>query len=257
MTSINRTNCNLKKKLPWDEPKDRLLRPKDHEGASPASEDFRIAPIRIVWVTGSTIVLFSLMGVLFLGAASSSWVNVVARFHTVEFFNTIVYSHKSPTSDLVSYELWVDRNSGSRLQWKDWTLYGNSKEFIKAYHGKTRQVVSNFPNDVPLVHQLRNVQSLSLETLILTIGDYGFMAPPQENTQIGLNDDLIVFDIFFEDSACQARLWALRNSQLPIRIRYYPSYSTEGIDVLFFYPEPQSKGFFNPNTFVENSADFL
>ena len=74
-------------------------------------------------------------------------------------------------------------------------------------------------------------------------------------SDIGVSKDLLVFDAESFDTLWNIRVWALRESKLPIRIlkwhRRYDRYE----ESLFNYSKEQPKAFFDPHAFKQKLVD--
>ncbi len=77
--------------------------------------------------------------------------------------------------------------------------------------------------------------------------------PPEEpvrTAQDAVRDDLEVFDYAMEPQRWWARIWVLKESRLPLRMKVFEPSSNHEILVVFDYSDPQPERFFDPDAFA-------
>jgi hypothetical protein len=95
-----------------------------------------------------------------------------------------------------------------------------------------------------------DAEGFSLETVIRGIpGGELVDVTPLVNTDAVISEDLVVFDVEHEKSTQWFRIWALRESKLPVRIRMWDPTDGECADVLLTYSKQQQEIFFDPEEF--------
>ncbi len=65
-----------------------------------------------------------------------------------------------------------------------------------------------------------------------------------------IEDDLVVFDLESEDYTEWIRIWALKKSGLPVRLRIWDPTNAATLEVVFDYSKPQPPKFFDPKAFA-------
>ena len=182
--------------------------------------------------------------------SSVAWADVAERFRSAPFFNATIYFKRDATAQPEQVELWMNREGFARLRYDNHVAFAKEGKITRAFDLKTRSEIEPDQRVVTLVHLMGDAESFSLETVLRGISGGELVdVTPLVNTDAVISEDLVVFDVEHEESPQWFRIWALRESKLPIRIRMWDPRDGECADVLLTYSKQQQEIFFDPEEF--------
>jgi len=193
-----------------------------------------------------------------------TWAQVAERFASVRFLSTTVYVKSSAMSAPVQLELWM--GEGGRLR----MLAGHEVFFGARGHVEERVAFTTPPANEGAVREARRLvydviaglgasETFSLETLVEALPLQAIVSTPLANQDARIASDLVVFDMADESSPEWLRVWALRDSRLPVRMLYWDPRTGESVDAVLNYAHEQPSDFFDAVAFkaalAEGGAD--
>jgi hypothetical protein len=190
------------------------------------------------------------------GAESVAWADVVERFRSVEFFSATVFMKKDALSEPEQSELWMGQGGSVRIRVKNQVVFAKNGKLLKAYDLKTRKEAGSERLAMAFLQKLGGEDTFSLDTVIRGIsGGKLTDVTPVFNADAVISEDLMVFDIQPDNHRQWLRVWALRESKLPVHIRSWDPWDGASTDVFLRYSKQQSQAFFDPNSFSEKLND--
>ena len=191
---------------------------------------------------------------LWLGLSKPSdgrigWNEVAGTFESVSFFHATVYVKENALSEPQQFELWMGHGGKTRLRFGSQVLFGQGGGIVKAFDMEKRAPCAPHRAAVQILERLERSKGLSLERVVKAIGGKISISPSVVGDSALLSKDLTVFDVTNRQTPEWVRIWALRSSRLPIRIRQWDSRGHGYMDVLFSYSGPQPREFFDPVAF--------
>jgi len=182
---------------------------------------------------------------------SIAWADVAERFRTVPFFSAAIYIKEDVTAEPKQIELWMSRDGRARLRTGTQVIFGDQGKVTRAFDIKTRAKVEADEHAGFLLQKLGAAHEFSLDSVIKVIfGGKIEDVTPLINPDAVISQDMVVFDIQSTISPEWLRIWALRESRLPVRIKVWDPRDGDGTDVVFSYSREQSGEFFDPNAFA-------
>ena len=209
---------------------------------------------RLAW-TGAgaactaAVVLFVM---ILLSKPTLTWAQVVDRFSSAQFFSAAIYIKDDATSQPEQIELWMGQDGSTRLRVKEQVVFGKSGQVIKGFDITKRKETEVHSKVIQLLEKLGSQHGFSLSTVINSFcGRELVDTTPLINNQAILSEDLVVFDVESDISPEWLRIWALRESKLPVRIRFWDPRDGDCVDAVFSYSKDQPEKFFDPEAFSQ------
>jgi hypothetical protein len=204
----------------------------------------------------AVIVIAALIGVYQITAPSIAWADVTERFRTVPYFSATIYMKDYVLQEPRQIELWMGPGGQSRIRAGRQVIFGRAGQVVKAFDITKRMEVEPDMQAVELLEMLGTMEEYSLETVIRSIsGDKLVDVTPLVNADAVISEDMVVFDTLSDDGPEWLRVYALRESKLPVRIRMWDPQAGKSVDVLISYFKKQPEVFFDAKTFLEKLAD--
>ncbi|OHB63095.1 MAG: hypothetical protein A2Y76_04840 [Planctomycetes bacterium RBG_13_60_9] len=209
---------------------------------------------RIVQLAVAALILVA-AGVLFdhllrpLGGAVA-WAEVTRRFQAVPFFSAAIYMKEDATSEPTQMELWMSQDGRIRLRIGTQVVFARGGAALQAYDIKSRQPVEPDERARVFIGKINEAGELSLDAIIkVMFGGQTTEVTPLVNPDAVISQDMVVFDVEIPDTPEWVRIWALRESRLPVRITVWDPRDGETMDAIFTYSREQPAEFFDPNAF--------
>jgi hypothetical protein len=198
----------------------------------------------------AAIVIAAFIGIYQVAAPGVAWADVAERFRTVPFFSATIYTKDDVTSEPQQMELWMNRTGKIRMRLGTQVIFGNHGEIVESFDIKTRARVEPDERVVIFLRKISEADEFSLDTIIrVMFGGTMQDVTPLVNPDAVISKDMVVFDVDLPSSAEWVRIWALRESRLPVRIRIWNPRYGDSTDAIFEYSREQADEFFDPNAF--------
>ncbi|MHC4743630.1 MAG: hypothetical protein ACYS8Z_17075, partial [Planctomycetota bacterium] len=181
------------------------------------------------------------------------WADVTERFRSVPFFSAAIYIKDDVTEEPEQIELWMSQGGKARLRTGTQVIFGYRGKVTKAYDIKTHSSKVEADEMAEfLLRKLGSAKEFSLDSIMKVVfGGKMQDVTPLINPDAVISADMVVFDIQSTISPEWLRIWALRESRLPVRIKVWDPRNGDGTDVFFSYSKDQADEFFDPNAFEE------
>lgn len=211
-----------------------------------------MARITVGFGVAAIIMLCVSLGLI--GSPAPTWAEVVERFAGAPCFSATIYVKEHATTDPVQVELWMAQGGKLRLRVGNQMIFGEKGKVIETIPLTGSSESSNVRKNARFlveqyVEALGALDSFSFETFMKSLPINGVLSSPLENENALVSDDMVAFDISTPDNEQWIRIWALRESRLPVRLLFWIPSSGESIDVVMSYFENQPSEFFDPNAF--------
>ncbi len=199
------------------------------------------------------LALAVLMGQLgtMLSGGSVAWADVAARFQAVPFFNATIYiKEKGATAEPEQMELWWSREGRMRVRFGTQVIFATKQQIVRAYDIQTGRQVEPSEQVAWLLGRIGQTDEFSLDAVIeIMFGGTARDVTPLVNPDAAVSQDIVVFDVDLPGMAEWARIWALRESRLPMRIRVWDPRDGAATDAFFEYSKSQDAEFFDADAF--------
>jgi len=199
---------------------------------------------------GAVLVCLVAFAFLMLWAPTPTWAEITERFRSTPFFDAVIYVKEDATSEPRQLELWMGRSGRARLRVGTQVIFAQPGEISRAYDIGRAQEASANGMGTQLLQMLGPSPEFSLETVIRTVsGGRLEDISPVVNPSAIIHEDLVVFDMGSRNSPEWLRIWALRESKLPVRVRVWDPRNGASVDAIFTYSTEQDDAFFDPESF--------
>jgi hypothetical protein len=227
--------------------------------AGPRPPDFwgRIFGSRLVGLAAAAIILLSLailvgeFGTAVTGR-NVAWAEVSLQFQSVPFFYASIYVKESTLAQPQQLELWMGKGGYARMRVGSQVIFGRNGQVTQAFDVRQRSAVEPDPLALDIVRMLATPYEFSFETVIQSISGGKLVdITPAMNTQAAVGRDLVVFDAQSMVSPGWVRIYALRQSKLPVGLRIWDPAEGFVVDALITYSKEQPAIFFDSRAFAE------
>jgi len=196
------------------------------------------------------IVIAAFIGIHQISAPGIAWADVAERFQTVPFFSVSIYVKEDATSEPEQMELWMSRTGQTRMRVGTHVIFGSGGEIDQAFDIKMRSRTEADEKTVMFLKKIGQADEFSLESVIrVMFGGTMQEVTPLINPDAVISQDMVVFDVELPGTPEWVRIWALRESRLPVRIRVWDPRDGETTDAVFEYSKEQADEFFDSEAF--------
>ena len=184
--------------------------------------------------------------------SSVAWADVAERFESVPFFNITIYLC-DPSNKTKKIEIWRSEDSriraheGNKVFFKD---LSKDKNKFTIFDRSTKKLVNGDENLPSFIRRLcGNEGRFSLDTLTKSFPSDVKGIIPLETADTAASNEIVLFRAKAKEITPEAlKIWALRESKLPIRFFVHPSKGY--FDLFFDYSEQKDAAFFDPVAFT-------
>jgi hypothetical protein len=220
----------------------------DYWGLVFESRVVRLAVAAIVFI--SFVILVGESGT-FLTGGNVAWADLSQRFQFVPFFYASIYMKEGTLAQPQQFELWMGKGGYVRMRVGPQVIFGLNGQVTHAFDVRRRTEVEVDPAAVDIIRMLATPGEFSFETVIQSISGGKLVdITPAMNTQAGIGQELVVFDARSAVSPGWVRIYALRQSKLPVGVRIWDPAEGFVVDAIITYSKEQPAIFFDPHAFA-------
>lgn len=239
---------------------DRLLKQSSAEAMQRSTgPDLRVNPCFIKYAVAAVVVMAVLLGLQQFGGSidgtSVAWAQIVEQFRSMSFYNAVFYFKEDAAAQARQLELWVSSDHKARLRVDRQVLFVDQGRVVAGFDFKDKTALVPEEYDAmgeAIVQKICQHPQLSLESMVKLVYKGELQeTTPQINSDAMISQDLLVFDVQSTDYPGWMRIWALRESKLPVRLRMWDPRDGECMDVMVTYDKEQKKDFFDPRLFED------
>ena len=206
----------------------------------------------ILLALGSLIGQFGAM----LSGGSVAWADVTQRFQSVSFVYSSIYVKDNALARPRQFELWMGQGGYARMRVGDQVIFGRDGQVTHAFDIRRRSEVEADRTAAGIVRLLATSDEFSLDTVIRALSAGKLVdVTPAVNAQAALGEDLAVFDAQSVISPGWVRIYALRESKLPVGLRIWDPAEGFSVDALITYAKEQPEVFFDAGAFAQKLAE--
>jgi hypothetical protein len=206
----------------------------------------------------AVIIIAALICIHQITAPGIAWADVAERFRSVPFFSATIYMKADALEEPRQIELWMGPEGRARLRIGHQVVFGQSGRELKAFDIRRRNEVEPDRQAVEFLDMLGAMkdEDYSLEAVVRGISGGKLVdVTPLVNADAVISEDMVVFDAPSNDSPEWLRVYALRESRLPVGIRVWDPRNGESVDVFISYFKEQPDIFFDAQAFSKKLAD--
>jgi hypothetical protein len=214
---------------------------------------------RPLLLSGAGLACVATLALFLVGNNHPTWAEVSERLYSASNVTALIYVKSHAFSETKQIEFW--RGYGDRFRIKSGNLvtFANN-DFVKTFDLETRsecypQSASGtmcYHSDAFIILRLsRKIRGASIEEAIIQgmSGSNIVDATAIINANPEISKDLVAFDADTRDDNWRIRIWALRESKLPIRISEWSPMGGRYETLLSYSKEEQPQEFFDPDAF--------
>ncbi len=223
---------------------------------------FHLPLVRFLLLTGMGVACAAVFITFIFDNQTTTWAEVEEQFHQIPYFSVSLYSGSPYTGGHHRVQYWMSRDgrtrihSGDNISFVD--LEGGRRRF-RTYNVTTRGKSSPghiCKNILRSFDRVRQIGKPTIKSIIEAMsGENMIDTTSLVVSDVAVSKDLLIFDAESFDTLWNIRVWALRESKLPLRIlkwhRRYDRYE----EILFSYSKEQPKEFFDPDAIEEKIKD--
>lgn len=185
-----------------------------------------------------------------------AWAQVTQRFQSVSFVYASIYMRQHALDQPSQIELWMGKGGYSRVRVGPQVVFGRDGQVTRAFDVYQRRAVEAFPVAADLIRMVYTPGELSLETVIRSISGGKLVdVTPALNAEAAIGEDLVVFDAQSAVSPGWVRIYALRETRLPVGLRLWDPAEGFSVDALITYAKEQPAVFFDAEAFEAAMKD--
>jgi hypothetical protein len=215
------------------------------------------------WAGAMAAVLVA-VGLFWLVTPSKvTWAEVANNFRSVRSFNATVFVTENIAEAPEKVEIWASRDGRVRVHQRDRVLFGKDGEVTEVWdtgRGMPIETGSLSRGELEELHLLEAVRlnrmlgsmkEFSLEALLAHFSGEKTISPPLPNADASSSRDMQVFDVTNDWVPTWLRVWALKSSGLPTRVRMWDPRDGDSMEMLFDYTGEQPDEAFDAAAFGE------
>ena len=176
------------------------------------------------------------------------WSQVAERFEAVPYVRASLNLYNEQTSDYQHMELWFGGQGRLRVATDSQVIFAEQGEIIEAVslQGGLPVVPNQAARDV--IKGLGTWQTFSLETLIHAVLQEPLVdVTPSDDLDRSVWKDLVMFESRSSVGSGRIRIYALRDSKLPVSFRIWDTNDGMSVEATFLYEKEPAESFFKPN----------
>lgn len=191
-----------------------------------------------------------------LSSGSVAWADVTQRFQSVSFFYASIYVKEDALAQPEQFELWMGEGGYARMRVGSQVIFGQDGRVTHAFDIRRRCEVEADGTAADIVRLLAMSDEFSLETVIRSLSAGKLVdVTPSVNAKAALGEDLAVFDAQSVISPGWVRIYALRESRLPVGLRIWDPAEGFSVDALITYAREQPEVFFDAGAFAQKLTE--
>lgn len=216
--------------------------------------------LRFLLLTGTGLALVAFVALLLIfGNKTPSWADVETEFSSIPFCSVSVYwrNHKIYKTHKVQY--WMGRGGRLRIHNGYKVTFVKKDDYVHTFDVFSRREAQI---DFLITTLLRYFDSVdhferpTLKTIVEAMdGEKIVDSTSLVISNKEISKDLLVFDAESYDRLWYIRVWALKETRLPIRILKWHHSCDRYEEVLFTYSNEQPPAFFDPDVFAKALKD--
>jgi hypothetical protein len=222
----------------------------DYWGLVFESRSVRLGAAALIFV--ALIILIGEFGTVLTGG-NMAWAEVSQQFQFEPFFYVSIYMKEGTLAQPQQFELWMGKGGYIRMRVGPQVIFGRHGRATHAFDVHRRNEVEVDPMAVDIIRMLATPDEFSFEAVIQSISGGKLVdITPAMNTQAGIGKELVVFDAQSAISPGWVRIYALRQSKLPVGVRIWDPAEGFVVDAIITYSKEQPAIFFDPHAFAAN-----
>jgi outer membrane lipoprotein-sorting protein len=218
--------------------------------------DFRNL-FRPLLLAGAGLVCVVALTIFFIGDNPPTWAEVSESLESVSNLSAVMYvSDETSFFERKKVEFWLGYGDRIRILSDNKVSFGKRNDIIRTFDLETRSEcyppgpggICPHADAFNILRRFNKMEGKPITVTIESLSGTGYIdVISLVHINPKISNDLVVFEV--EANYVRGRIWALRESRLPIRMSAWTP-SGLGYDMLITYPkEEQPEVFFDPDAF--------
>jgi len=205
------------------------------------------------------LTVLAVAGYMFAGRSTPTWADVMERFASVSFLHATIYVRNDAVSEPAQLDIWMGHGGKLRLRVGGKVAFGDNGRVIDEVAiapatAASKGLLLAEATVAYFINKMGRVDTFSFETLMQLLPEMSTISTPLRNQEASISRDLVVFDMTNEEGPEWVRIWALRESRLPVRVLFWDPRNAQTTDVLLSYGNEQPPAFFDLEAFKARLA---
>lgn len=207
------------------------------------------------WPVRSFVRLGKWAAVLLIGALllwpyaprNVAWSQVAERFEAVPYVRVSLNLNNEQADYHQHMELWLGDQGRLRIATDSQIIYAAQGEILEAVDSRDGATVT--PNQAArdVIRDLGSWQTISLDTVLRAVLQEPLVdVTPADDLDRSVWKDLVMFDSRSNVGSGRIRIYALRDSKLPVSFRIWDTDDGLSIEATFLYEKQPLESFFTP-----------
>jgi len=226
----------------------------DQAAASPGPSSERLSVGIWAGKLGKLAIAASIVLVMALlwGQRNVAWAEVVEHFQSADYVKVSTFIKNSPYEAPVQIQIWTGKEGDIRMMTGSQVILAKHGRITKVYDLAAQSETDPAPIAVDVLAEIGSAERFSLDTIIQSISQ-GVLEDitPSLLVDAHIAQDLVVFEGRSSLKQGMVRIYALRQSKLPVSFRIWDPVDGSSIEALFTYPKSLSDAFFDPYSLSE------
>ena len=220
---------------------------------------FKTFRARLMLGTGTGLACLGILLAILFFNRTPTWAEVEKQFGTIKFCKISAYIRDNPYDRPTFAQYWFSSDGRTRIHAGHSVIFISQDIPLQAFNVKTRSKGHRPYHIKSVLRTLEKAKAtgvLTLRSIIEALAGEEIV----DTTDLVIADpqvaqDLLVFDARSLDAMWRLRVWALRESRLPIRLLKWRQKNGRYIDLHFTYSKEQRPKFFDPKAFAAELED--
>lgn len=208
--------------------------------------------LNLVWSTGFAAFILFFIAFSLLPSQPLTWADVAQQFKSISFFHATVNIKQIQSAEALQFEFWMGKGGNFRLQCGTQVVFANQEGIQKAFDIKSNTTVEPHDFLADVVNHINKADQFSLETVLNSFtGNFSDLEAVPNRVE-GVSQDISTFDLKPKNTKETIRIWALRESMLPIFLKFSNVEKGIAYNTFFSYQQEQPDSFFDMQFFERN-----
>ena len=207
------------------------------------------------WPVRSFVRLGKWAAVLLIGALllwpyaprNVAWSQVTERFEAVPYVRASLNLYNEQASQYQHMELWFGSRGRLRVHTESQVIYAAQGQISAAVDAEGGQAVEPDQAACDVIRELGAWERFSLDTVLSAVLQEPLVdVTPSDDLDRSVWRDLVVFDSRSSVGSGRIRIYALRDSKLPVSFRIWDTNDGMSVEATFLYEKEPVDSFFTP-----------
>lgn len=204
-------------------------------------------PVCLRWSQWAAVLVLATLLTWFYMPRSVAWSQIAERFESVPYVRISLNLSNEHEDYAQHMDVWLGSQGQLRIQTRSQVIFAEQGRIVKAADLQGQDVARPDSAACEVIQELGAWESFSLETLIRAVLQEPLVdVTPADDVAQVVWRDLMVFDSRASVGAGRIRIYALRDSKLPVSFRIWDTADGLAIEAMFLYEKEPPANIFLP-----------